>query len=334
MPGPFPWSPAGPAGLPIGSGIAPVATGSGSGGGATGSGPGPTGPQGAQGPTGPSGPTGTTGATGATGATGTTGPTGATGATGATGPTGATGATGATGPTGPTGPTGATGATGAGGGGGATGPTGPSGVFFSPTMPRPSTILSLPGSTLTAIGDTVQPIGTAGGNGGGQYTGITLATTSSGGYIGSAIYNTNRHVNAVFGFGMNPLTNVRAFVGLTTNNSAMTDSDTPTGKYIGFQFSTGRGDTHWQCVSSDGTTQNVVDSGVTPVANADNLFALVTGAGTSVDYYIDGVKVTTISTHLPLTSDGLRYSFFGRAITSTGTTVFIQGATIFMDWAP
>ena len=59
-------------------------------------------------------------------------------------------------------------------------------------------------------------------------------------------------------------TNVRFFVGMVSSNSAttVTGSDAPSLDYAGIQYSTGRGDSNWQCVSSDGTGQQITDTTV------------------------------------------------------------------------
>lgn len=54
------------------------------------------------------------------------------------------------------------------------------------------------------------------------------------------------------------VTDIRLFAGFTDQTAAtMLASDNPAGNYFGIQFSTARGDPRIQCVSKDGTTQNL-----------------------------------------------------------------------------
>ena len=84
-------------------------------------------------------------------------------------------------------------------------------------------------------------------------------------------------------------------------------SGNPAGNYACFRFVAGT-DTTFKCVTKDGTTQTVTDSGITPAAG------FWTGLGTSIGhlfqiisndtvpevlFYIDGALVATNTAHLP-----------------------------------
>ena len=76
-------------------------------------------------------------------------------------------------------------------------------------------------------------------------------------------------------FRISSLADVRLFIGYSDQTLAtMAGSDNPAGSYIGLQFSSARGDTNWQYVAKDGTTQLLTDSGV---AASTNFFILRIG---------------------------------------------------------
>jgi len=93
-------------------------------------------------------------------------------------------------------------------------------------------------------------------------------------------------------------TDIRAWIGFSAN-STLTVSDTPTGAYAMFRFSSIAGDTHWKCVTSDGTTQNVVDSGITPDTGGHRFGIWYDTANSRVIFYIDGTQVGISSANIP-----------------------------------
>ena len=84
-------------------------------------------------------------------------------------------------------------------------------------------------------------------------------------------------------------------------------SDTPAANFVGFRFSTAASDTHYQAVCQTGSgTQTLVDTGVVPSTSTPQILEFVpTSSGTSVNFYINGVSVATISTTVPATSTAM-----------------------------
>lgn len=110
------------------------------------------------------------------------------------------------------------------------------------------------------------------------------------------------------------VSNVRVFCGLSTAGTlnAMVNSDAPAGSYVGIQYSTNRPDTNWQWVSSDGITQNVVDTGRAFALNDTLIVRLRWGALASVVCTLMSPDLTMLDTHtfttnLPASGDTLNY---------------------------
>lgn len=76
----------------------------------------------------------------------------------------------------------------------------------------------------------------------------------------------------------------------------------------GFRFSTAVPDTTWKCVTCDGASQTVVDSGVTVVASVAKRFE-ITDDGAQTVFKIDGAVVATITTTRPAATVVVRQGF-------------------------
>ena len=107
----------------------------------------------------------------------------------------------------------------------------------------------------------------------------------------------------------------RVWLGFTDQTIAtMCAGTNPAGNYACFRYVSGT-DTHFQCITKDGTTQNVIDSGVTPSAGylagtTPYNFSIVSVDGTpSVLFYINGSLVATSTSHLPTAGTPLRWVF-------------------------
>ncbi len=100
------------------------------------------------------------------------------------------------------------------------------------------------------------------------------ATTASPGSGFPAVRPRNDPVVRV-GFRLSATTDVRFFAGMTNQSaSVMVSADDPAGNYVGIQYSTPRGDSNWQIVTKDNTTQNVQDSGL--AVDTNKHFVLIT----------------------------------------------------------
>lgn len=128
-------------------------------------------------------------------------------------------------------------------------------------------------------------------------------------------------------------TSIRTFVGLGNQTIAtMVGADAPTGHHIGFQYSTNRSDTNWQFEMRDGTTQNVVNTGVAFTANKvyDLSFYCVNQCN-SVSWQIKNITDGTItkgstSSNLPGASTSLRMVVGVSTLTTTAKNIRMQQA--------
>lgn len=94
-------------------------------------------------------------------------------------------------------------------------------------------------------------------------------------------------------------TTTRAWLGFTSAAAATLASlDTSaTSQIAAFRFSTGVPDTHWQCVTGNGSSNTVADSGITP-DTGQHMFEITVGAS-NVVFAIDGSTVCTVSATMP-----------------------------------
>jgi hypothetical protein len=143
-------------------------------------------------------------------------------------------------------------------------------------------------STSTVIGEYL------GENGSNSFVGITAF------YRWSAKWQIGNTTNVRYWIGFGSYTNT----GTAPNNAQLAGTtryaaDTGVGTTIGFRFSAGT-DTHWQAVTCvAGGSQTTVDTGITPDTNI-HLFEMATDPTSQIIYFfIDNVKVATISTNIP-----------------------------------
>lgn len=97
----------------------------------------------------------------------------------------------------------------------------------------------------------------------------------------------------------------RTWIGLF-DKAPMSSADPATTNIAGFRFdcATDGASGNWQAVLKDGTTANVIDTGVAVVAETAYKFYIKTN-GTSFYFYIDDVLVATSSTNAPTASTEL-----------------------------
>lgn len=100
-------------------------------------------------------------------------------------------------------------------------------------------------------------------------------------------FSRTTNIRLVFGLG----------AGLTLGN--FLDADTISASFIGVQYSTPRGDTKLQFVTSNGTSQTVVDTGVTFAAGASDIYQLriETLSSTTVRLTLLDENGVTLATH-------------------------------------
>lgn len=137
----------------------------------------------------------------------------------------------------------------------------------------------------------------------------SVANTAIGGF-GAAQYRTGKNIQFFGEIYIGRTTDIRIWCGVTSNLATSTGtSDTPTGSYAMFRFSTIAGDTQIQCITSDGTTQNIISSGITPDTNSHRFLIVFNDSAPSIAFYIDDSLVATSTLHLPAASTNLGYYF-------------------------
>ncbi len=131
--------------------------------------------------------------------------------------------------------------------------------------------------------------------------------------------------------GVVDVTSITVFSGMADQTIAtMVGADNPAGNHVGFQFSTGRGDTNWMFTTKDGTTQNVNSTGLAFTANKvyDLYFTCTKQCGTitwEIRNVTDGTSATgTTSTNLPTTTAAMRIVLGVEAETTTAKNIRMQ----------
>jgi hypothetical protein len=97
-------------------------------------------------------------------------------------------------------------------------------------------------------------------------------------------------------------------------------SDTPSFAVVGFRFSpTNAGDTTWMFYASpDGSSVTVGSTGIVPDTDLHD-FQIVQSSAGVFDFYIDDVKVGTVSTNLPSASTAVSTSYWTEPTDGTPT---------------
>lgn len=122
------------------------------------------------------------------------------------------------------------------------------------------------------------------------------------------------------------ITSIRSWVGLFSGDPmAQTSPSAGAISAMGFRFSTSIPDTNWQCVTSDGTTTTVVDSGVAYSASTTYLLTVDTSDNnTTVKFAINGVTVHSTSTTIPANTTALMPYVQSRTLTAAARDIMIS----------
>jgi hypothetical protein len=193
-------------------------------------------------------------------------------------------------------------------------------------------------STLITFGDIATTSFGVGGSG--PSTGNTIqgpqigaggwSSGTAGGWNGNLNYMNGKNIHFSFMGNLNSKLNTRVWFGLTDQTLATQGgSDNPAGNYAAFRYSTIAGDTHYQCITKDGTTQTIVDSGITPLENTAATFGvLFNDSVPNVKFYINRVLVGTSTTHLPTLTFPLTQAVANTAQTITLTSVAASSSSV------
>ena len=158
------------------------------------------------------------------------------------------------------------------------------------------------GATVTYLGDV--PYGTVGTSFNATATSppYVLSTATGPGnpqavLFGRHLFYPGKSTYVNFKLRLQSLIVERSFIMLNDTPVTAYVNDTDILPHVGFRYSTNAGDTNFQCLSADGATQEISDSGV-PADLSWHLFEFY-DKGTYWDYYIDQVKVCSHSTFIP-----------------------------------
>jgi hypothetical protein len=142
---------------------------------------------------------------------------------------------------------------------------------------------------------------------------INYATTNANGNVGgpygtATTYNRSSNPTYQTYVQVTSTASERVWVGMTNQTAAtMGASANPAGNYAAFRYDTSvAGETTWKCITRDGTTQTINNSGVT-VTTTGIRMEIIIGAS-SVVFKIDGTVVCTNTTNLPAAATMMRFS--------------------------
>jgi hypothetical protein len=199
---------------------------------------------------------------------------------------------------------------------GATAPVG-YGVFNAVTLIAAST-----GSVTRTIGPIIYSATTTG-----------ASTNNYRGYVNSNSICTTTGLPIFHGvFSLSSVADTRMFIGLSSVITAtQLSSDNPATSYIGFQFSTARGDANLQAVCGNGSAQTVTSTGVASSAfDSTSEFIqvlMVVESTSSVKCYVRDSSgnalgsTVTLSANLPLSSTAL-FPYYGIGTLTTAAKTF------------
>lgn len=111
--------------------------------------------------------------------------------------------------------------------------------------------------------------------------------------------------------------------GITVDSPSLLFQLVPLCPVVGFKWRQTVDGPNWQLYSSpdsSGAPVTQVDTGVAVDTAWHEFSMVVSGGGTSVEFFIDGVSVGTISTHLPAPTTALSASLWNESISRAQTT--------------
>jgi Protein of unknown function (DUF2793) len=160
-------------------------------------------------------------------------------------------------------------------------------------------------------------------NGGGRvdYKQTSGTVDSAWGCFGEQQWRTGLHVELFAAIRFPGTADVNHFVSLVAGSSGQSNSfgnsnTHPSVQHASFRFSTQAGDSHWQCVTCDGSTETYIDSGITPDGNEHRFAIFFDDDNSQIKFFIDGALVGTSTTHLPAAGQNLCYYYSSRKHTT------------------
>jgi hypothetical protein len=143
---------------------------------------------------------------------------------------------------------------------------------------------------------------------------------------GNLLYRTGRNIYYSTRFKALQSADVRIWVGVTNQTrDTMAASDNPVGQYAMFRYSTSASDSEWKCVVKDGTTQNVVSSGISFATVGFTLEVVFDDAAGNVQFSIDKTLASTVTANVPVAGNNLRHMHMYKNLLSSGSMQFQWG---------
>lgn len=137
------------------------------------------------------------------------------------------------------------------------------------------------------------------------------------------IYRTSMAPLLVTKFALPDVADIRFYSGL--KSGAFLAADLITDASVGVQFSTGRGDTNWQFLKHDGTTQVIVDSGLAPDTSVHHVVVDAASPTSIIVKIMDATFTeqasTTFTTGLPASTKNLQNAIGNRALAAAVKSV-------------
>ena len=131
------------------------------------------------------------------------------------------------------------------------------------------------------------------------------------GIIGNNNYNSSANISMQANVRLVSTASTRNWIGFTNQTLAtMNNAANPAGTYAAFRYDTSVADANWQCITKDGTTQNILNSGVAASTNQVDFEIIVSAA--QVDFKINGATVCSSVSNLPTASTMLHYNISRR----------------------
>jgi hypothetical protein len=189
---------------------------------------------------------------------------------------------------------------------------------------------------------------------GGSYSGLNAAVPASGtaayndmyssglaafgGFSdtgGPAFWFTGTNLNLWASMFVKQLLAERVYIGLfesTLLTTTLYATDTETAhNYACFRWSTTVPDAYIQCITCDGTTQNIQSSGVAMDTKSHSYLIVFNDSAPNVKFYIDGTLVATSTSNLPATSTLMCYQVGFAATDYAQPHIGVSGVTIQSD---
>jgi hypothetical protein len=187
--------------------------------------------------------------------------------------------------------------------------------------------------------ESPSPSGTPGRNApvAGSPESVTYTTAgtanSVAGYIGT--YQTRTGTNLLFitGSSLGSTTSIRFQAGLTDSNSGtftQTDALGSTNTAF-FRYSTAASDTNFQCITANGSTQTVTNSGIAADTALHHFVILANDSVPNYVFYIDGTAVCTVTATLPAASKNMAVTKFVTSIAASAVNFTDNGFYIESD---